>query len=161
MIAGVFCVLAPFIPHIDGPPFIGRILIFCGFVHAYRLFSARGAAARLKGAAPVVIALLIGTLILLNDGPHARSLAVMLMIFFVLDGYFKIVASVGGAPVIRNGIPIFRAGLSFFFAIFLAATFPATPIWLLEVFLGVDLISMGVTLFPRVSAARRELDASA
>jgi uncharacterized membrane protein HdeD (DUF308 family) len=151
IIAGVFCIVFPFAARIDGPPFIGRILIFCGLAHAFRLTSARDFRSVLKGLPPVVIPILIGTLVLTNEGPHARSLAVLLMIFFVLDGYFKIISSIGSHPRTIGGISIVSAGLSFFFAVFLAATFPETPIWLLEVFLGLDLISMGATLYPRSS----------
>jgi uncharacterized membrane protein HdeD (DUF308 family) len=70
----------------------------------------------------------------------------MLMIFFVLDGFFKIIASVGQDVKINN-IGIVSAALSFLLAIFLAANFPSVPLPLLGLFLGLDLISMAVVPF--------------
>jgi uncharacterized membrane protein HdeD (DUF308 family) len=156
IVVGVVCVLIPFVARIDGPPFIGRILVFCGCVHLFRLFSARarGTLEVLKRIPPVVIPLSIGILVLVNEGPHARSLSVLLMIFFVLDGYFKVISSIGTHPATIRGQPLISAGLSFFFAVFLAATFPGTPIWLLEVFLGLDLISMGIMNLSANSSSR-------
>lgn len=144
IVAGVFCMLIPFVSPIAGPLFIGRMLIFCGFAHALRLFSTRGARNIVRRIPPVVVPVLIGILVLVNEGPHARSLAVLLMIFFVLDGFFKMVAAIQSHPARIDNLSLVSAALSLFFAIFLAATFPDTRTWLLSLFLGIDLISMGI-----------------
>ena len=144
VVAGIFCILIPFVSPMAGPLFIGRMLIFCGFAHALRLFATRGTRNILRRIPPVVVPVLIGVLVLVNEGPHARSLAVLLMIFFVLDGFFKMVASVESYATKIDNLSFVSAGLSLFLAIFLAATFPDTPTWLLSLFLGLDLISMGL-----------------
>jgi uncharacterized membrane protein HdeD (DUF308 family) len=134
----------PFVSPIAGPLFIGRMLIFCGLVHALRLFATRGARHIVRRIAPVVVPVLIGVLVLVNEGPHARSLAVLLMIFFVLDGFFKMVMAIEAHPARIDNLSLVSAALSLFLAIFLAATFPNTPTWMLSLFLGLDLISMGI-----------------
>lgn len=144
IVAGVFCMLIPFISPIAGPLFIGRMLIFCGLAHALQLFAARDRRTALRRLAPAVVPILIGITVLTNEGPHARSLTVLLMIFFVIDGYFKVIASVERHPARISNLSLGSAGLSFFLAVFLAATFPNSPTWLLALFLGVDLISMGI-----------------
>ena len=144
IVAGVFCMVIPFVSPIAGPLFIGRMLIFCGFAHALRLVAARGARDVIRRIPPVVVPVLIGILVLVNEGPHARSLAVLLMIFFVLDGFFKMVGAIQSHPARIDNLSLVSAALSLFFAIFLAATFPHTQTWLLSLFLGIDLISMGV-----------------
>ncbi|PXW24831.1 HdeD family acid-resistance protein [Paraburkholderia caballeronis] len=144
VVAGIFCILIPFVSPIAGPLFIGRILIFCGFAHLLRLFATRGARNIVRRIPPVVVPVLIGILVLVNEGPHARSLAVLLMIFFVLDGFFKMVSSIESDPARIDNLSLVSAGLSLFLAVFLAATFPGTPTWMLSLFLGLDLISMGI-----------------
>jgi uncharacterized membrane protein HdeD (DUF308 family) len=144
IVAGVFCVLIPFVSPIAGPLFIGRMLIFCGFAHALRLFATRGARNIVRRIPPVVVPVLIGIFVLTNEGPHARSLAVLLMIFFVLDGFFKMVAAIQSHPARIDNLSLISAALSLFLAIFLAAMFPDTPTWMLSLFLGIDLISMGI-----------------
>jgi uncharacterized membrane protein HdeD (DUF308 family) len=144
IVAGVFCMVIPFVSPIAGPLFIGRMLIFCGFAHLLRLFATRGARNIVRRIPPVVVPVLIGILVLVNEGPHARSLAVLLMIFFVLDGFFKMVGAIESHPARIDNLSLVSAALSLFFAIFLAATFPATPTWLLALFLGIDLIAMGI-----------------
>lgn len=144
IVAGVACMAIPFISPIAGRLFIGRMLIFCGFAHALRLFATRGTRNIVRRIPPVVVPVLIGILVLVNEGPHARSLAVLLMIFFVLDGFFKMVGAIESHPARIGNLSLVSAALSFFFAIFLAATFPDTRTWLLSLFLGIDLISMGI-----------------
>jgi len=144
VVAGLVCIVIPFVSPVAGPLFIGRMLIFCGFAHALRLVATRGARRIVRRIPPVVVPVLIGILVLVNEGPHARSLAVLLMIFFVLDGFFKMVAALDAHPARIGNLSLVSAGLSLFLAIFLAASFPTAPIWLMSLFLGLDLISMGL-----------------
>jgi uncharacterized membrane protein HdeD (DUF308 family) len=136
--------LIPFVSPIAGPLFIGRMLIFCGFAHVLRMFATSGMRNRLHRIPSVVVPVLIGIFVLVNKGPHARSLAVLLMIFFVLDGFFKMVTAIQSHPARIDNLSLVSAALSLFLAIFLAATFPNTPTWMLSLFLGIDLISMGI-----------------
>lgn len=144
VVAGVFCMVIPFVSPIAGPLFIGRMLIFCGLAHALRLAATRGTRNIVRRIPPVVVPVLVGILVLVNEGPHARSLAVLLMIFFVLDGFFKMVSALESHPARIGNLSLVSAALSLFLAIFLAATFPNTPTWMLSLFLGIDLISMGI-----------------
>jgi uncharacterized membrane protein HdeD (DUF308 family) len=147
IIAGVVCIVLPLVSTpITGTLFIARMLLICGFVHALNLFVARGWKTILRRIPPVVVPILVGILMLVNNDVRARGLTVMLMIFFVLDGFFKIVAATGNEMKI-NGISLVSAGLSFLLAIFIAAHFPTMPLPLLALFLGLDLISMGVVSF--------------
>ncbi|MEX3947627.1 hypothetical protein AB4Y40_07700 [Paraburkholderia sp. EG287B] len=145
--AGIFCiVLSLSTRSLIGTLFIARMLLFCGFVHALNLFTTKDWKLAIRRFPPVIVPILIGILILVNDSARARGLTVMLMIFFVLDGFFKIIASVGQDVKINN-IGIVSAALSFLLAIFLAANFPSVPLPLLGLFLGLDLISMAVVPF--------------
>jgi uncharacterized membrane protein HdeD (DUF308 family) len=142
VIAGIVCILVSLTSRsLIGTLFIARMLLFCGFVHALNLFTARGWKLILRRIPPVIVPVLIGFLILVNDSARARGLTVILMIFFVLDGFFKIVASTEQDAKMNN-IGLVSAALSFLLAIFLAANFPSVPLPLLGLFLGLDLISM-------------------
>jgi uncharacterized membrane protein HdeD (DUF308 family) len=153
LIAGIACILLSLTSRsLIGTLFIARMLLFCAFVHALNLFTARGGKEIFRRIPPVVVPLLIGILILVNDSARARGLTVILMIFFVLDGFFKIVASTGQDAKVNN-IGLVSAALSFLLAIFLAANFPSVPVPLLGLFLGLDLISMAAV--PLAWRARR------
>ncbi|SDB90330.1 DUF308 domain-containing protein [Paraburkholderia lycopersici] len=144
VVAGILCIILSLTTRsLIGTLFIARMLLFCGFVHALNLFTARGWKLFIRRIPPVIVPVLIGILILVNDSARARGLTVMLMIFFVLDGFFKIIASLGEDVKINN-ISLVGAALSFLLAIFLAANFPSVPLPLLGLFLGLDLISMAV-----------------
>lgn len=144
VIAGIFCIIVPLATGSPvGTIFIARMLLICGFVHALNLFVTKGWKLIIRKIPPVVVPVLIGVLILVNDSARARGLTVMLMIFFVLDGFFKVVASVEQDAKINN-ISLASAMLSMLLAVLLAANFPNVPGTLLSVFLGVDLIAMGL-----------------
>ena len=147
IMAGVVCIVLPLVvTPMTGTLFIARMLLICGFVHALNLFAVQGWKTIFRRIPPVVVPILIGILILVNNDVRARGLTVMLMIFFILDGFFKVVASTGHEMKV-NGISLVGAGLSFLLAIFLAANFPTMPLPMLALFLGLDLISMGVVSF--------------
>ncbi|RAR57805.1 uncharacterized membrane protein HdeD (DUF308 family) [Paraburkholderia unamae] len=151
---GILCIVLSLTNRsLIGTLFIARMLLFCGFVHALNLFMARGWKLTLRRIPPVVVPLLIGILILVNDSARARGLTVMLMIFFVLDGFFKIIASIE-QDVRINNIGIVSATLSFLLAILLAANFPSVPVPLLGLFLGLDLIAMGLAPIGRSERTR-------
>jgi len=144
VIAGIACIVISLTNRsLIGTLFIARMLLLCGFVHALNLLTARGWKLILRRIPPVVVPILVGLLILANDAARARGLTVMLMIFFVLDGFFKIIASTD-REVKMNNIGLVSAALSFLLAIFLAANFRSVPLPVLGLFLGVDLISMAV-----------------
>jgi len=150
VIAGVICIVVPFgTRSLIGTLFIARMLLLCGFVHALKLFAVRGVWPILRAVPPVLVPIVIGLLILMNGSAHARSLTVLLMIFFVLDGFFKIVASIESGTGYIGAISLVSAAVSIFLAVILAALFPAAPMRLLTLFLGVDLISMGFTRIGR------------
>lgn len=157
IMAGVVCIVLPLVvtPMTD-TLFIARMLLICGFVHALNLFAAQGWKTIFRRIPPVVVPILIGILILVNNDVRARGLTVMLMIFFILDGFFKVVASTGHEMKV-NGISLVGAGLSFLLAIFLAANFPTMPLPMLALFLGLDLISMGVVSFTGRERASKRL----
>ncbi|WP_353190790.1 DUF308 domain-containing protein [Pandoraea pnomenusa] len=159
VIAGLFCIAVPFVSDsLLSNLFIGRMLLLCGFLHGINLFTTREPWRFVRRIPPVVVPIIIAFLIFLNDGIHARSLTVMLMIFFILDGYSKIVASLESGTRRVGKVAMVSAALSFFLAIYLAATFPAAPLPVLALFLGVDIISMGLTNFPsRVAFETRNL----
>jgi uncharacterized membrane protein HdeD (DUF308 family) len=156
VVSGIVCILIPWVSKsIIGTLFIGRMLLFCGFVHTLRLFATRDTWTVVRRIPPVVVPVLIGLLILLNEGPRARSVTVMLMIFFVLDGFFKIVSSMESNPARLSHLGLASAALSLFLAIFLAATFPNASLQLLALFLGLDLISMGLLRPPELRVLPR------
>ncbi|WP_293041216.1 DUF308 domain-containing protein [Paraburkholderia sp.] len=145
IIGGIICIVVPFVSSsLIGTLFIARMLLFCGIVHAFRLIATRGTWPIIRAIPPVLVPVIIGLLILVNNSNRARGLTVILMIFFVLDGFFKIVASIESGTGRINVVSLISAALSFFLAFFLAAIFPAAPMQLLALFLGLDLISMGI-----------------
>ncbi|MFC0693607.1 DUF308 domain-containing protein [Paraburkholderia humisilvae] len=145
VIAGIVCIVFPLVTRsFIGTIFIARVLLFCGFVHALNLFATSGWKF-VRRIPPVVVPILIGILMLSNDSARAQGLTVMLMIFFVLDGFFKVIAAIEQQMTI-NIMGLVSAGLSFLLAVYLAAHFPSVPVPLLALFLGLDLISMGIAL---------------
>ncbi|WP_233873090.1 hypothetical protein [Paraburkholderia adhaesiva] len=154
VIAGVACILLLLVSTSSiGTPFIAWILLICGFLHALNLVAAQGWKTIARKIPAVLVPIVIGILILVNSGVRARGLTVILIVFFVLDGVFKIIASAGLEMKI-NAIGLVGAGLSFLLAIFTAAKFPNMPLPLLALFLGLDLISMGVVIFAERERAR-------
>ncbi|MBD8897357.1 HdeD family acid-resistance protein [Rhodanobacter sp. DHG33] len=120
----------------------GWILLLAGIIEGVQTFRHRGSGHLLLHALNAVLAVVVGFMLLRNPLAGAVVMTLLLAIYFVVGGVFRIVAGWGvHAPgrgwVILNGIVTLVLG------VLIWAQWPASGLWVIGLFIGIDLIVVG------------------
>jgi uncharacterized membrane protein HdeD (DUF308 family) len=94
----------------------------------------------------VVLFVIVGVLFLGNPGESLLTLTLLLIVFFVVEGISKVIFSLTIRPFPNWGWVLVSGIVGILLAFYLWASIPVTPIWLLGVLLGIELICEGVAL---------------
>jgi uncharacterized membrane protein HdeD (DUF308 family) len=120
----------------------GWILLAAGIVEGVQAFWHRGGGHLLLHALNAVLAIVVGFMLLRNPLAGAIVMTLLLAVYFVVAGAFRIVAGCGvHAPgrgwVILNGVVTLVLG------VLIWAQWPASGLWVIGLFIGIDLIVAG------------------
>lgn len=123
----------------------GWILAFAGIleaVHAFKLPRWSGVLLELLVA---ILYVVVGVLMIVRPAAGALSLTLLIGAFFLAGGLFRIVAAVAGRPpnwgwLLVSGIVTLLLGL------LIVGEWPASGLWIIGMFLGIDLLFSGTSL---------------
>ena len=124
---------------------LGWILAFAGIfeaVHAFKLPRWSGVLSELLAA---ILYVVVGVLMIVRPAAGALSLTLLIGAFFLVGGIFRIVAAAVMRPpnwgwLLVSGIVTLLLGL------LIVAEWPASGLWIIGMFLGIDLIFSGISL---------------
>ncbi len=124
---------------------LGWILAFAGVfeaVHAFKLPRWSGVLLELLVA---ILYMVVGVLMIVRPAAGALSLTLLIGAFFLAGGLFRIVAAIAGRPpywgwLLLSGIVTLLLGL------LIVAEWPASGLWVIGMFLGIDLLFSGTSL---------------
>ena len=122
--------------------FFGWILIIAGIVEAVQSFRHRRSGHLFLHVLNAALSIIVGIMLLLNPLMGALVLTLLLAIYFTVAGIFRIVAAFsmrtpGWGWVLFNGIVTLILG------ILVWAHWPSTGLWVIGLFIGIDLIVVG------------------
>ena len=158
VIVGIVALLYPFVSSVALVLFLGWILITSGIVQGIGLIGAQNVPNFWLQMVSAVLSIIVGVLFLRRPGEAAVTLALLLIVFFMVEGFAKIVFSLTIRPlsnwgwVLGGGIIGIIGMLSLFY---LLANLTTTAVWLLGVLLGIQLICEGVALSSLAWQVRR------
>ena len=156
VIAGIVALLYPFVSSVALVLFLGWILIISGIVQGISLIGAQNVPNFWLQLVSAVLSIIVGVLFLRRPGEAVVTLALLLIVFFMVEGFAKIVFSLTIRP-----LPNWGWGLSqrhcWNTAVFISFGQPhhATAVWLLGVLLGIQFICEGVALSSLAWQVRR------
>ena len=134
--------------------FYGWLLLIIGVIEAVQSFWQRkwgGILVHLLGG---ILAAVVGLIIVANPGAGALALTLILAVFFMVTGLFRIMAAlmmrfphwgwllVSGAVTLALGVLIWRQ-------------WPVSGLWVIGLFIGIDMIFVGWSWVMAALAARR------
>jgi uncharacterized membrane protein HdeD (DUF308 family) len=156
---GALAIVLPLIFTLAFDIAIGVVLVGSGAVHAVHAMEVR----RWRGAIPRLVVALIyvvaGVLILVNPLTGALALTLILSAFLVAAGVSRLILAshLHGHPgwgwTLASGI------LSLLLGVLIFLGWPSTAVWVLGLYVGVDLLFagwslLGLTVLPRLSVPR-------
>ena len=154
VIAGIVALLYPFVSSVALVLFLGWILIISGIVQGISLISAQNVPNFWLQLVSAVLSIIVGVLFLLRPGEAVVTLALLLIVFFMVEGFAKIVFSLTIRPLPNWGW-VLASIVGILLSFYLLANLTTTAVWLLGVLLGIQLICEGVALSSLAWRVRR------
>ena len=154
---GVLAIALPFIFTVAFDLAIGVLLVGSGAVHAVHAVQVRRWAGAIPRLFVALLYLAAGVLILVRPLTGALALTLVLSAFLVAAGVSRLILAshlhghAGWGWTLASGI------LSILLGVFIFLGWPSTAVWVLGLFIGVDLLFagwslLGLTMLPRLTA---------
>lgn len=146
IVAGALAIVFPMVPSTPVVSCLGWLMIISGVLQGISLIDARSVPTFWIHLLSVVLFVVVGVLFLRNPGAGLLSLTLLLIVFFMMEGFSKVIFSLSIRPF-PNWAWVLACGVvGILLALFLLVNTPVTALWLLGVLLGIQLISEGAAL---------------
>ncbi len=145
IVAGLAAFIYPLLSSVALAVFLGWMLIFAGIVQVISLIGATKVPHFWLQLVSAVLAVIIGFLFVRNPGAAVGTLALLLIVFFMVEGMSKVVFSLTVRPLANWGWVLASGVLGVLIALYLLSN-PTLSLVMLGLFIGVQLISEGVAI---------------
>ena len=161
IILGVFAIGTPVVATIAFQVMLGWLLVIGGIAEAIHAFMAQNWRGFLFELLSAILYVVVGGLLLFNPLLGAAALTLLLAVFLVVEGIFKIVMALrvrdhrGWGWLLASGI------LSLILGAMIWAQWPASGLWVIGLLVGIQLLFTGWSLVMLALAARAHRQAMA
>jgi uncharacterized membrane protein HdeD (DUF308 family) len=146
MLAGMLGLVYPLFSAVAVVVLLGWLLVLSGVVQGISLLGARHVPHFWLQFLSVVLSVVIGLLFLRNPGGGLLTLAVLLIVFLMVEGMSKIVFALTIRPFSSWGWVLLSGLVGVLASVYLWSRMPAAPVWLLGLLFGLLLLSEGAAL---------------
>jgi uncharacterized membrane protein HdeD (DUF308 family) len=159
IVLGVLAVATPVLATIAVDIYFGWLFLISGVIGLVVMFSARGVPGFLWMFVTALLSIVVGGLLLWKPIEGVLSLTIVLTAFFIVEGIFQATA----ALIYRDGMPgswgwLLVSGLAdLALAGIIIMGWPGTAVWILGLFVGVNLLTSGWAVV-MVALGAREAD---
>src|SRR5215210_665343 len=144
--AGILAIIYPVLSSAAVVVLLGWLLIISGVVQGLSLIGARHVPHFWLQLISVILAVLIGCLFLRDPAQGLMTIALLLIVFFMMEGISKVVFALTIRPFPNWGWVLASGLVGILLALILWANLPVTALWLIGVLLGINLISVGAAI---------------
>ena len=145
IVAGLAAFIYPLLSSVALAVFLGWMLIFAGAAQVISLIGATKVPHFWLQLVSAVLSVIIGFLFVRNPGVAVGTLALLLIVFFMVEGMSKVVFSLTVRPLANWGWVLASGVLGVLIALYLLSN-PTLSLVMLGLFIGVQLISEGVAI---------------
>jgi uncharacterized membrane protein HdeD (DUF308 family) len=145
VIAGVGALVYPLFTTLALSLFLGWILIASGIVQAIGLFAAGRAPNFWLSLISAALAIVVGVILVRNPALAVGTLALLLVVYFVVEGVAKIAFALTVRPLRHWGLVLLSGVLGVAIGVFLMFN-PALTLWVLGLLVGFHLLAEGLAL---------------
>jgi uncharacterized membrane protein HdeD (DUF308 family) len=155
IILGAIAIAAPVVATIAVQFMLGWLLVISGIAEGIHAFMAQGWRGFLLELLSAVLYLAVGILLLVNPLEGALALTIVLAVFLIVEGIFKIITALrvrdhdGWGWLLASGI------VSVILGVLIWAEWPASGLWVIGLLVGIQLLFTGWALVMVALAARR------
>lgn len=153
LILGILAVLDSLLATVVSMIFFGWILVIAGIVEGVQTFRHRGSGHLFLHLLNAVLSIVVGALLLWHPMAGAVVMTLLLAVYFTVAGIFRIVAAFS-ARVPGWGWALFNGIVTLILGILIWAQWPVSGLWVIGLFIGIDLIVVGWSQIMTAFAAR-------
>ena len=146
ILGGILALIYPIVSSVAVVLFLGWVLIVSGVVQGISLIDARNVPHFWLQLVSVVLSIVVGLLLIRNPEQGLLTITLLLIVFFMVEGFSKVIFSLTIRPFPNWGWILVSGIIGILLALFLWANLPVTAIWLLGLLVGIQLISEGAAL---------------
>jgi uncharacterized membrane protein HdeD (DUF308 family) len=145
VVAGIVALGYPLVTTLAVTLFLGWMLVISGVVQAISLIAGARLPHFWMQFVSAVLSIVVGVLFIRNPGVAVTTLALLLIIFFIVEGIAKIVFALSVRPMQNWGWILASGVLGLVLGVWLMMN-PALSIVFLGLFIGIQLIAEGVAI---------------
>lgn len=156
-LAGVLAIVYPLFSSVAVVVLLGWLLIISGLLQAVSLIGARRVPYFWLQLISVILGLVIGFLFITHPIEGLLSISLLLIVFFMVEGFATIVFALTIRPFPNWGWVLASGLVGVVLALVLWASMPLSAVWLIGLMLGIKLISVGTAIAWLAWQIRRSL----
>src|SRR6516165_10990418 len=146
VLAGVLALIYPAISSEAVVFYLGWLLIISGVLQGISLIDVHHVPNFWIQLLSVVLFVVVGILFLRNPEAGLPSLTLLLIVFFMVEGFSKVIFALTIRPFPNWGWVLLSGIVGIVLAFYLWASIPVSAAWLLGVLLGIELICEGAAI---------------
>lgn len=154
MLLGAGAILIPALASWGVTIFIGWVLVIGSVFLFASAFSHRRGSSLLVGIVWAALALIAGLYLLIDPGQGTKTLTLILMIYFLISGAFRIAVAVSGRGTPGIGWVALNGLASLIIGLVILANMPEAADWVIGLLVGIDFIFAGWSLISFAMAGR-------
>jgi uncharacterized membrane protein HdeD (DUF308 family) len=145
IVAGLLALVYPIFSSAAIIFFLGWLLIISGVFQGISLIGARSVPHFWLQLLSVFLAVVVGVLFVRDPGIGLVTLTLLLIVYFMIEGISKVIFSLTIRPFPNWGWVLASGVVGILLAVYLWSN-PVTALWILGLFIGIQLISEGAAL---------------
>lgn len=122
--------------------FLGSVLLAGGIIQGINAVRTRHGEGFLVNVLSSILYIVMGILLIMNPAIAAITLTLLLSAFYTVSGLFKIIAAIGNRFA-QWGWVLFSGIISLALGILIWSEWPVSGLWVIGLFVGIDLIIAG------------------
>ena len=155
LILGMLAVALPNISTLEIELLVGWLLIVGGFFRAATIFGKRHMPGFWWSLLSAVLAVALGTILIARPLQGVITLTIVMTVFFVIEGVAAVLIALEYRRYLRNWSWTLLSGLiNLVLAYLIWNGWPSTASWVIGLYVGINLIFLGVQLIMTAIAAR-------
>lgn len=159
LILGILAILSPAVAGTWVVIMIGCILLVAGITQVFSGFRAEGFSGKFMPLVLGIITTLAGVAVLGNPYLGLGTLTMLLIVYFVVEGGWKIIASFNYRPAEGWGWLLSSGVISLLLGLMIWNQWPISGLWAVGTLIGVNLLSTGISMIVLSSAVKELVSA--
>lgn len=133
--------------------FFGWLMMFVGVAEVFHAFWRKDWGGFFVDLLGGVLYFVVGGMLVVNPAASAVGITLVIAVFLIVTGLFRVVAALAGQPP-HWGWLLLSGGMSLLLGILIWAEWPVSGLWVIGLFIGIEMLFNGWSLIMLSIAAR-------